>query len=447
MGVIVSFKQDFLTQRGVDYSGFSPEALSLEYDVAVVIQEQEENGWLLDIRGAIDLLNTLQDEMWATEAKVRGVFGPRYVDKGVVTPKYKKDGTLSTVGLKHLTHPLQAAGPFTRIDMEDFLVGSREQIGSRLLDMGWKPKEFTPTGQPKVSETILESLKYPVGQDIAHYLMLQKRVAMLSSWIEAAGDDDRVHGKVDTCGTVSGRMSHHSPNMAQVVANHKPFGEAMRSLWVAPEGYKVVGADAQGLELRVLAHFMDDVEYVSQILEGDIHSYNQEKASLPTRDTAKTFIYAFIYGAGDSLIGKLKGGGAKQGKLIKAEFLAGLPALKSLQDKVEKACRRGHLRGLDGRKLPVRSPHSALNLLLQGAGAVIMKRALIIAAERVKLEGYDAKFINNCHDEFELEVLDGQEDEVGQLLCDSIRDAGEYYGLRCPMAGAYMTGKSWAEVH
>jgi len=215
----------------------------------------------------------------------------------------------------------------------------------------------------------------PEAMLIAEYLLVQKRIAQVQSWLDAVEDDGRVHGYVNANGAVTGRMTHSSPNMAQVPAVYSPYGKECRQAWTVPKGYSLVGCDASGLELRMLAHYMDDEGYTYEIINGDIHTANQMAAGLPTRDKAKTFIYAFLYGAGDAKIGSIVDGTKRDGAKLKAKFLKNTPSLGSLRERVGNASARGYLLGLDGRKLYIRSEHAALNTLLQSAGAIIMKKA------------------------------------------------------------------------
>ena len=278
--------------------------------------------------------------------------------------------------------------------------------------------------------------------------MLQKRVAQIESWLKALGSDGRVHGKVITNGAVTGRMTHMSPNMAQVPNSGSPYGEDCRDLWTVDKGYKLVGIDASGLELRMLAHYMKDDAYTSEVVSGDIHTANQKAAGLETRNQAKTFIYAFLYGAGDAKIGKVVGAGAKEGQTLKARFLKNTPSLKELREKVGRISQTsGTLPGLDGRRLQVRSDHAALNTLLQSAGAIVMKQALVILNDELRRAKIDYRFVVNCHDEWQIEVKEGSEDIAGKLGVEAIKKAGEYFNMRCPLDGEYKIGNSWKETH
>lgn len=434
----------------VELRGFSEESIALEHQVARIIHQQVENGWLLDQGKVWDLLATLKEKKFELEDEVHTTFRP--VAKAVreITPKIKKDGTTSKVGLKYLGDDclLLVGGTHTRIEFEDFNLGSRKQIGERLVALGWKPTSFTPTGQPIVSESVLMRLEgFPEAELIADFLTVQKRLAMAQSWLDFVQEDGRVHGRVNSNGAVTGRMTHYEPNMAQVTAGSKIYGKEMRECWTSREGYKIVGCDASGLELRMLAHYMADDEYTQEVLDGDVHTANQQAAGLPTRDAAKTFIYAFLYGAGDAKIGSIVGGTKSTGKRLKAKFLANTPALRTLRGRVEQAAKRGWLKGLDGRRIYVRSSHAALNTLLQGAGAVVMKKALVFLDEAAKEHGLDYKFVGNIHDEFQTEVLEAHTEQFGKLAVQAIEKAGEHFNLRCPTTGEYKVGDNWSETH
>jgi DNA polymerase-1 len=428
---------------------FGDESIDLEHSVQNSIVKQIDNGWLLDQRRAFDLLAELQEKQNELEDMVRQVFIPLPTFLKVVKPKYKKDGNLSSVGLKFLGDLwVHVVGDFSRVDFPEFNLGSRKQIGRYLQYFGWKPDKFTETGQPIVDEKVLENVTdIPEAQLIANYLLVQKRIAQVQSWVDAVEADGRVHGQVNAIGAVTGRMTHSSPNMAQVPAVYSPYGKECRSCWVVPEGYKLVGVDASGLELRMLAHYMGDEEYTNEILNGDIHTANQNAAGLSSRDQAKTFIYAFLYGAGDAKIGSIVGGSNTVGKRLKEKFLENTPALAELRDRVGTAAARGYLRGLDGRRLWIRSEHAALNTLLQAAGAVVMKKALVIFEDFAKQWKLDYRMVGNIHDEVQMEVLDKDAENAGYLMVESIKAAGVAFDMRCPLDGEYKVGLSWADTH
>ena len=288
---------------------------------------------------------------------------------------------------------------------------------------------------------------------IKEYLMLQKRIAQIESWMDACGSDGRVHGRVITNGAVTGRMTHSNPNMAQIPNAGSPYGPECRQCWTVEEGNVLVGADASGLELRMLAHYMKDEAYVKTVTEGsskdgtDVHTVNQRAAGLSTRDQAKTFIYAFLYGAGDAKIGSIVGGSARDGERLKNRFLKSTPALQRLRETVGRYAVEGYVPGLDGRKIWVRSEHAALNSLLQGAGAIVMKKALVLLEKHLLREGVFYKFVANVHDEWQIETKPEMADTVGKFAVQSIKEAGLHYNLRCPLDGEYKIGKSWRDTH
>ncbi len=404
---------------------FDERSIKLEHNVQAVIATQETNGFKLNERGAVTLLATLQNKLAILEAGLQDIFPTK------TTPRVsEKTGK-----------PLKPL-------VEVFNPGSRKQIGERLIEKGWKPEKFTENGQPIVDEGTLEGLDFPEAKAIAEFLLLQKRIAQIKSWLDVIQPDGRVHGKVITNGAVTGRMTHHSPNMAQVPSCGSPYGEDCRDLWIVEKGYKLVGIDASGLELRMLAHYMKDDAYIYEVTQGDIHTANQKAAGLETRAQAKTFIYAFLYGAGAAKIGKVVGAGAKEGQRLIDSFLENTPKLRTLREDVARICKSsGSLPGLDGRRLHVRSDHAALNTLLQGAGAIVMKQALVILDERLSKLGIDYKFVANVHDEWQIEVEETYADMVGKLGVQAIEQAGRVLEMRCPLTGEYRVGNSWKETH
>ena len=432
-----------------ELKGFEPECIDLEHQVQGIISSQIKTGWLLDQEKCFLLLAELKEKKYDLEDKVHEVFKPLPTFIKQVTPKIKKDGTISVVGLKFLGEQWDTAiAPFSRIDFPVFNLGSRQQIGRHLQYYGWKPKQFTEKGQPIVDEAVLRAVKdIPEAALIGEYLMLQKRIAQVQSWLEAVKDDGRVHGYVNSNGAVTGRMTHSSPNMGQIPAVYSPYGRECRDVWTVPEGYKLVGMDASQLELRMLAHYMNDEGYTNEVLNGDIHTANQLAAGLETRDQAKTFIYAFLYGAGDAKIGSIVGGTAVDGKRLKEKFLANTPSLGRLRERVGVASGRGYVLGLDKRRVYVRSAHAALNTLLQSAGAVVMKKALCLLDEYAILWGIDYNFIGNIHDEIQTEVREEKAEVFGSLATSCMQASGLYYKLNCPLEGDYKVGNTWADTH
>ena len=434
--------------------GFSKECIKLEHKVTHILEQQKQNGFLFNDEEAMFLASELSCKLKETEDKVHETFKPIWIDDKMVTPKLKKDGKLSKQGLTEQEYSDIIDGtierkPFMRKTLQEFNLGSRKQIGQRLQELGWKPQKFTPTGQAIVDETTLKKITHiKEAQLIADFLLYQKRLAQVHSWIDAVNEEDgRVHGSVISTGAITGRMAHRNPNMAQVPAVYSPYGKECRSCWTVPKGYKLVGIDASGLELRLLAHYMADEEYVNEIINGDIHTANQQFAGLKSRDEAKTFIYALIYGAGDEKIGSIIKGNRADGKRLRERFLSGLPTLRTLKERVDRASEKGYLKGLDGRKILLRHKHAALNTLLQGGGAIAMKKALVILEDNIRSHGYDATFVANIHDEWQIQVIEKDAEAVGKLGVQAIEQAGQHYNMRCPLTGEYKIGDSWYETH
>ena len=443
-------------QLRVESRGFTPTAVKLEHSVAKIIDEQRRNGFELDMRKAMLLVAMFQEKLDATEAEVHETFKPKVI-VDILKPKYTKSGKLAKVsegpedkGVRLTDEEydimLQTNKPIKRKTHIEFNLGSRKQIGEYLIDAGWSPKNFTPTGQPIVDEGTLSKVKdIPEAALIAKYLMLQKRLAQVNSWIKAVEPDNRVRGYVNPNGAVTGRMTHSHPNMAQIPSSNSPYGKECRSCWTVKEGNKLVGIDASGLELRMLAHYMNDKEYTNEILNGDIHSANQRLAGLESRNQAKTFIYAFLYGAGNAKIGSVVKAGQSRGKQLREQFLNSLPSLKSLIQRVQRDSKKGFLKGLDGRKVTVRSEHAALNTLLQSAGAIVMKEALVVLEKKIR--HLDAKFVANVHDEWQIECKEQDAEAVGQAGIDAIVEAGKNLNLNCPLDGDFNIGDGWHETH
>ena len=400
-----------------------PHAMALEHSTATIIGRQIANGFGFNTRDADCLMADLNLKITEVTEELRKVFPPKEI-------------------------PLK-----TKIRYVDFNPGSRDMIAAAFMKKyKWKPSEFTETGKPKIDESVLDDLPYPEAKILSQYFMLDKRKSQLASWIEAA-HNDRIHGSVNTNGAVSGRMTHSGPNMAQVPRCGSPLGHECRALFKPTQpDWVQVGADASGLELRMFAHYLaafDDGAYAKVVCEGDVHTHNQTMAGLKTRDQAKTFIYGLLYGAGDAKVGKIVDGTVADGARLKNQFKRQVPAYAKLLNQLEYVtAQRGFLRGLDSRPLPVRSAHSALNLLLQSAGAVVMKQALYILDN--ELNGlYPGRyaFMANVHDEWQIECDPKIADDVGRLACQSITAAGTVLNLKCPLKGEYKIGNNWAETH
>jgi DNA polymerase I-like protein with 3'-5' exonuclease and polymerase domains len=427
----------------------SPMSVWIEHEFATILAMQEAHGFGFDRIGAASLYSTLVGHRLELTQRLKEAFPPLPYE-WVPKANNKKLGYVKGEPVTWYT---------------EFNPSSRQQIAKRLKMLGWEPQEFTPSGEAKVDEMVLEGLPYPEAKLLAEYFLIEKRIGQLAegdqAWLRLVTDKDKIHGAVNPNGAVTGRCTHSRPNIAQVPKVGSPYGKECRSLFRPSPGRVLVGVDLSGLELRCLAHFMakwDDGAYARVLLEGDIHTVNQQAAGLPTRDNAKTFIYAFLYGAGDWKIGHIVDEQAPDpvkkatGNKLKKRFLAKTPALKKLKEVVgERASTKKYLLGLDGRKLHVRSAHSALNTLLQSAGALIAKVATIYAYHNLFNAGYkwgkDWTLVAHVHDELQVEARPQIAEEVGKIIVRSMQEAGEYFKFRVPITGEWKVGTNWAETH
>jgi len=409
---------------------YPEEPMRLEHEMNRLLNRQQRAGFPFDVPKAQKLYTLLSTRKLEIETKLVETLEP----------------TIIVLKTKTKTIPFNPA--------------SRQQIADRLQKLGWKPEEFTPSGEPKVDEKILAGIDLPEAALLTEFLMLNKRLGQLGNgkqaWLklEKAG---RIHGRVNHMGAVTSRCTHSDPNVAQVPSAGAAFGKECRELFHAPSGYTLLGADASGLELRCLAHYMnrfDGGRYGREILEGDIHTANQSAAGLETRAQAKTFIYGFLYGAGNEKIGQIIGKGAKEGGQIKKRFLAKTPALKklteALNNKLENQRGEKFINGLDGRLIPIRHPHAALNTLLQSAGAIICKKWYATVENMIRAKGYtneEVTIVAFVHDEVQILVKKGLEDEIGEITKAAIKETERAYNFKCPLDSEFQVGTSWAETH
>ena len=468
--IVTQILYDYLMQQNP-----SGEMLAIEHWFAFIMRLQEKKGFAFDIEKAeklelklaskrAELLDRLQKEFPAKTEEMKSPAGwslqvecTNGIELLTAKTKVELKEMLKTRNLKQtLVKDAVKTGNKTKTIL--FNPGSRKQIAERLLDLGYELPVESDATTPKVDEAVLRSIDHPFAEVLCDYLLVTKRLGQLAegnqAWLKLE-KNGRIHGRVNTNGAVTGRCTHQNPNVAQVPACRAEYGEECRELFRAGDGYKLVGCDAAGLELRMLAHYLafyDGGAYAKTVIEGDIHTLNQEAAGLETRDQAKTFIYAFLYGAGDAKIGEIVGGSAREGQMLKRKFLSNLPALRKLQDAVQrKVTNGGKLVGLDGRVLPVRSSHAALNMLLQSAGAVTMKVALVQLFHRLNAmkwqHGREYSFVANVHDEFQAEVLPDKASVFGELAVNAIRQAGKELKLNVLLDGESKVGMSWKETH
>lgn len=472
--VRVTHKLWLSQQEQLAREGWSEQCVQLEHDVAWILQLQHMNGFTLDVDRASKLAEELYAEKAELEAELVDTFKFWTKPGKPFTPK--KDN-------KRLGY--LAGSEFTKVTFEEFNPGSRQQIAQELTRRyGWKPREFTDAGTPKVDDEVMKSLKYPEAPLLTRYLRLDKMLGQLAKpprksgggggWLHHTRENDKVHGSVNTNGAVTGRMTHSSPNVANVDKDPD-----MRGCWIPRAGWKLVGCDADGLELRMLGHYLapyDKGAYAEAVVSGskeagtDAHSRTQHSAGLYMRDSAKTLIYAKIYGGGLQKLGSIAVADAKAadqpkpkgslnaiGRDLTQRLEEGVIGLGDLGKAVKaKAKKQGWLKGLDGRRVHVRSLHSCFNTLLQSAGAVLMKQALVIfhtaACEQFgnpapynenPMWGYCA----NVHDEVQIEAAPHVAEDLGKLFAWAITEAGNQLNVRCKQEGTYDIGVNWSETH
>ena len=400
------------------------QSIALEHKTAIEIAKQERNGFKLDVPQAQVLYAQLSDRMATIEDQMQSVFQP------IVEERWsEKTG-------KRLKDKVTVFNP-----------GSRKQIAQRLQQLGWKPQKHTEKGSVVVDETTLEDVEIPEAALIAEYLMIQKRVGLIDSWLKHVDEKtDRVHGGVISNGAVTGRMTHHSPNLGQVPSVSKPYGVECRKLWTVDDGNVLVGTDLSGIELRCLSHYMQDPEWQEELLNGDIHQKNADAAGI-TRPQSKTLIYATLYGAGAAKIGTIVGGGAKEGQEVLQNFYRNTPALSKLMEKVRKLAEKGYVPGLDGRRILVRSEHAALNSLLQGCGAIIAKQWCVEAHKEFKRQRLSVQQVAFVHDEIQIEAHKSDAEAVASIMVGAARQAGLTLGFRCPVDAEAKIGNNWYDTH
>lgn len=433
------------------------EAIELEHRFAEVMQRQEANGVLFDMGAAHTLEQRLSTEIEEIDS---GYDLPgRYKPIGVeVSRPFKINGQATRRCCDWLGEEWinSLGGPFNKVEHIRLNLGSEAQVKAYLLRNGWRPTQYNHVNgrrtSPKITEDSFGTIDADFGHKIKRRKILTHRLSQLQGWIKHVRPDGRLSAAANTIGTPTGRCRHKI--VVNVPAKGAAFGEEMRSLFTVPSGYAMVGCDAEQIELRLLAHFMGDNNYIQEILNGDIHTHNQHLAGLPTRDSAKSFIYALIYGAGDEKLGSLAGGSKGKGRKLRTKFLSSLPAFEQLSKDSKRAAARGWLKGLDGRKIYLRRgedgrvlTHKALNALIQCADSVIMKWAAVWTNEI--LEDVGAKKIIDMHDEAEYEVKENvcSTSSLANAAEKGIKYAGEHFKLRIPLAGDAKIGKNWHEVH
>jgi len=466
------------------------EQVNLEQEVKAILQRQEDHGVLFDVKSGERLYKELSAKREKLREDIQKSFPPFWRRKGrLFTPKQDNKRLGYIAGAANQKIELVEFNPSSSVHISRMLMQKYDWIPTEFADKEMAPVELmyqykrlgvTSATIPKVDDEILQRLPYPEAKPLSEFQMLQKRCAMLAegkqAWLSCYHEDThRIHGSINQFGTVTGRCNHFKPNLGQVTAAHHPYGKECRSLFIVPDGYYLVGCDADGLEARCKAHYLapyDDSQFIQTILEGnkddgtDTHSLNQSYLKLASRNVAKTYYYAWLYGSGNANLGMIAmtddnykdydGDPAKLGSKTRGMLIKNFTGVKALIDAVQTKVKLRHpnmwLKGLDGRRVPVRAVYSALNTLFQSAGAVIMKKAMVITHDLLCHEGLtpgtDYAQVLFVHDEYQFECRTKEiADIVAITVPEAIKLTGEYFKLRCPLSGSSKIGKNWYDTH
>jgi len=442
----------------IQQENYAQSALQLEHDFALAINQQIRAGFPFDVDAALDLVDDLRAKQVEFEAQLKEIFPP-IKHETVFIPKVNNKNRGYIKG-----------EPFTKVHFEEFNPGSRQQIVDRLqTKYGWVPEKTTEKGNPVLDDDILGALPYPEAQPLAEYMLVKKRLGQISegnnAWLKLVNNNTGcMHGDLITNGCITGRCAHRNPNMGQVPASYSPYGKECRALFHPPQGWNLIGVDAKALELRCLAGYLalwDDGHYASIVTDEsiDIHTYNQEQFGVATRDISKRLLYGLLYGCGALKAGTIIDPNEKDEILLRQmgstainSFMNGVPALKKLKTKLSNTITdRGYLRGLDRRALYCRSEFKGLNVLLQAAGAVLMKQVVINLHKNLNeiglVHGHD--WVQNAmiHDEIQLSCPPALTATVQTQALKAFPQAQEFFKFQCKIEGDSRVGNNWSETH
>jgi hypothetical protein len=445
--------------RHIANQGYPEQALKLEHDFALAINKQIRAGVSFDVDAAIDLVDNLRAREAQLEAELKEIFPP-IEHRNWFTPKVNNKNRGYIKGV-----------PFEKIHYEEFNPGSRDQIADRLkAKYGWQPEKTTEKGNPILNDEVLEALPYPEAKPLAEYMLIKKRLGQIAdgnnAWLKLVNNDSsRMHGDVVTNGCVTGRCAHRYPNMGQVPAGYSPYGKECRSLFHAPQGWDMIGIDAKALELRCLAGYLaiyDGGEYARVVTDPtiDIHVYNQERFGVATRDISKRLLYAVLYGAGHLKAGSIVDPNEKDEEVLRKlgrtainSFMAEVPALKELKERIESQIANNDcLIGLDRRILYCRSAFKGLNVLLQSAGAILMKQVVINIHDNIESSlslphGAEWEQVLMVHDEVQLVCSPKYTEQVRAQALAAFPQAQQFFGFLCDIEGDSRVGSNWSQTH
>lgn len=480
-----------LTSRMKQFK-FSELSCEIEHKIRVVINEQQVHGFWFDRQRAQDFREDLRRRQSDLAVQIQELFPPTLKLVGTRTLRRNKAGGIATRSREALSKfnsvvLVEETGEYSEeyhygyrryecYDLVPFNLGSPQQRVARLLELGFVGDKFTKTGQAQVDEEALTRFaESPALSDVqrntvralADWIVLQGRCSMLDTWFNNLGEDSRIHGRVNSCGASTRRMTHSSPNTANIPSGAKArYGHECRSFWgVEPgRGLRLVGYDAAGLETAGLCHYLDRKEATEVLLRpkpDDIHTTNAKRLTealgwpVDREWGAKTSWYAWLYGAYPPKLGDIVGAGknhvpsAPTGERVVETFFSNVPGLKDLIEGVQYEWRtnQGRLQTIDGGLVWCPSQSAALNYKIQSAGAIVMKLAAILLRERAVTAGIRFNKVGDIHDEGQLEVRAEDADALGNLAVNCISLAGTKLGFRVPLTGDFKVGTTWAETH
>jgi len=437
---------------------YAESALKLEHEFAIQINNQIVSGFPFDVDRCLDLVDMLRTKQIKLEEELQLLFPP-IIEDYIFTPKVNNQ---SRGYVKDVPHKRQVKTIFNP--------GSRKQIINHLaIKYNWVPDKITEKGNPILNDIVLESLPFPETKALAEYQLLKKRLGQIvdgdKAWLKLVNkEDNKMHGDLITNGCITGRCSHRNPNMAQVPGAYSPYGKECRELFHAPKGYVLIGVDAKALELRCLAGYLaywDKGEYSKLVIDPDIdiHTYNQKQFGVDSRDVAKRLLYGLLYGCGAIKAGTIIDPNEKSESVLRTlgstainSFMDKVDALKTLKEYIKKyIIKRKYLVGLDGRQLFCRSEFKGLNVLLQSAGALLMKQVVINIAKNLEeqnlIYGTDWMQVAMVHDEVQLACLPQHKELVKEQALLAFPQAQKYFNFLCKIEGDAKIGYTWLDCH
>lgn len=457
---------------------FTESSIQLEMHAWAHVKQQQRDGFAFNLPEAHQLLSFLRNRQDEIRDRILGYWPPELLPVNDYARPYKKDGQPSKNFLKH-------SEEYERVEVYDsgeryrvyafvaFNIGSPAQRTERLLALGWEPREFTETGQPKATvkgklspsleEFVSESGKEEVRL-IAQWIEVNARANMINTWIESIGEDGRIHGSLWLANTL--RYRHSNPNTANIPAvrvGKSDTGEEIplrgesgvwtydaRDLWTCrPVGdRRLVGVDAKGIQLRVLAHYLNNTAFTENILSKDPHAANQKSFGLPSRSLTKTITYAILMGAGDARVSNEARIPLKEARGTKAKFFEQVPELPRLISRLQvEAAKTGRIKLCDGSSVIMKQDYMVIPYLLQGDESKIMKVAMLRIAKVCRQLKIDAIQAGMIHDELQFDVLASQVPEFIKICLEAFEYAGRYFKYNIQIEGDAKVGRTWAETH